>query len=61
MIVYGTKDKQLGLNAVGDLRNLADREIVPIEGATHACYKDKPDEWHRILYNFLLVLKTTHV
>jgi len=57
MIVYGEKDKEYGLVSVGDLRNLANREIFPIEKAGHSCHYEKPDEWHKLLYNFLLALK----
>ena len=53
MIVYGTKDTGLGLNSVGDLRNMPNSEIMPIKGAKHACYMDNPNEFHYLLYNFL--------
>ena len=54
MIVYGTKDTKLGLYSVGDLRNFANMEIFPMEKAGHACVRERPDEWHRLLYNFLM-------
>ena len=54
MIVYGTKDKSLGLESVGNLRNMPNSEIMPMEGASHGDYQKRPDEWHRLLYNFLL-------
>jgi len=57
MIVYGTKDKTLGLESVGNLRNMPNSEIMPMEGAGHANYEEKPDEWHRLLYNFLLAVE----
>ena len=53
MIVYGTKDTKLGLSSVGDLRNLANNEIFPMEKAGHACVREKPEEWHTLLFNFL--------
>lgn len=53
MIVYGTKDTTLGPTSTNDLRNLANNEIFPMEGAKHPCYLDDPDYWHKILYNFL--------
>ena len=56
LIVYGSKDTQLGLESVGNLRNLLNNEIHTMENASHACYVNKPDEWHMILYNFLLSL-----
>ena len=57
LIVYGEKDKKIGLNSVGDLRNLADNEIFPMEKAGHSCHYEKPDQFHALLYNFL---KLTH-
>lgn len=53
MIVYGVNDTNLGLHSVGDLRNLKNREIIPIEKAGHACHHEQPDEWNLHLYNFL--------
>ena len=57
MIVYGTKDVKLGLHSTNNLRNMANSEIFPMEGAGHPCFKEKPDEWHRYLYNFLLAVE----
>jgi len=57
MIVYGTKDKTLGLESVGNLRNMPNSEIFPMEGAGHANYEERPDQWHRLLYNFLLAVE----
>ena len=59
MIVYGEKDKDLGLMSVGELRNFADNAIFPMEKAGHSCHYEHADEWHTYLYNFLLVLKQT--
>jgi len=56
MIVYGTKDKTLGLESVGNLRNMPNSEIMPMENAGHANYEERPDEWHRLLYNFILAV-----
>lgn len=52
MIVYGSKDKELGLESTGNLRNMPNREIFPILGAKHACYKDDPQLFNKYLYNF---------
>ena len=57
MIVYGTKDKGLGLDSTGNLRNMPNNEIFPMEKAGHPSYIDKPDEWNRLLYNFLLAME----
>jgi len=57
MIVYGTKDTHLGLQSVGNLRNMPNSEIMPMEGAGHANYEERADEWNRLLYNFLLAVE----
>ena len=57
MIVYGEKDKEVSLHSVGDLRNLADNAIFPMEKAGHSCHYERPDEWHTYLYNFLKILR----
>jgi len=57
MIVYGTKDVSLGLQSVGHLRNMPNSEIFPMEGAKHANYEERPDEWNQLLYNFILALQ----
>ncbi len=57
MIVYGVKDTRLGLSSVGDLRNLADNEIFPMEKAGHACHHEQSDKFHALLYNFLIATR----
>jgi abhydrolase domain-containing protein 14 len=56
MIVYGTKDTQLGLLSVGNLRNMPNSEIQEMKDAKHAAYEERPAEWHRLLFNFLLAV-----
>lgn len=56
MIVYGTKDKTLGLTSLGNLRNMPNSEIQAMEDAGHAGYQERPEEWHRLLYNFLVAI-----
>jgi abhydrolase domain-containing protein 14 len=34
-------------------QGIKDAELTVIRGATHPCYLDQPDEWHRILLGFL--------
>ncbi|ELU05157.1 hypothetical protein CAPTEDRAFT_182653 [Capitella teleta] len=53
MIVYGEKDKTLGLTSVGNLRNLPKSEIFMQTQAGHACEEEKPEEFHVFFYNFL--------
>lgn len=57
MIVYGTLDKDLGLVSLGNLRNMRNSEIFPIEKAKHPAYLDNPEKWHMLLYNFLLAVE----
>ena len=57
MIVYGTKDKNLGLTSLNNLRNMANEEIFPLEAAGHPAYIEKPAEWRHLVYNFMLALE----
>ena len=34
-------------------QGIKDAELTVIQGASHPCYLDQPDEWHRILLKFL--------
>nr|KAG5699852.1 hypothetical protein BaRGS_034626 [Batillaria attramentaria] len=58
LIVYGTKDPA-GPNTKDSLKLLPRSQIVPIPEAGHPCYIDKPDLFHKALYNFLKDLKNT--
>lgn len=53
MIIYGTKDEHLGVFSLNNLRNMPNSFIFPMEKGGHACHEERPDEWHRLLYNFL--------
>lgn len=53
MIVYGSKDLNLGLQSVNNLRNMPRSEIIRQEGAGHASEEEKPQEFHFYMYNFL--------
>ena len=53
MIVYGSKDVHLGLHSTNSLRNLANVEVLPVEGAGHALVHDAPDVFNKYFYNFL--------
>jgi len=50
MIVYGEKD---GHAPVNTLKQMPNSEVFMMKNAGHPCYRDDPDEWHRLLYNFL--------
>uniref|UniRef100_J3SDX5 Putative protein-lysine deacylase ABHD14B n=1 Tax=Crotalus adamanteus TaxID=8729 RepID=J3SDX5_CROAD len=53
LIVYGDQDVQLGEVSLNNLKNLPNHKIMLMKGAGHACYLDKPDEWHQRLLDFL--------
>lgn len=53
LIVYGDQDVQLGEVTLNNLKNLPNHTIMLMKGAGHACYLDKPDEWHQRLLDFL--------
>lgn len=52
--MYGENDKSIGPASKTNLKNLPDHELHMIKGAGHAAWKDKPEEFHLILYKFLL-------
>ncbi|CAG5130026.1 unnamed protein product [Candidula unifasciata] len=53
LIVVGTNDTVNGKESTADLRKLPNSIYAPIEGASHPCYLDNPEAWHRLLYHFL--------
>ncbi|XP_060095962.1 putative protein-lysine deacylase ABHD14B [Heteronotia binoei] len=57
LIVYGDQDVQLGEVSLNNLKNLPNHKVMLMKGAGHACYLDKPEEWHLGLLNFLKSLE----
>ncbi|XP_055877373.1 putative protein-lysine deacylase ABHD14B isoform X2 [Biomphalaria glabrata] len=57
LIVVGTKDQVNGKESTQDLQHLPNFWYAPIEGASHPCYLDNPEAFHRLLYWFLKNLK----
>lgn len=57
LIVYGTKDSR-GPQVLNDLKLLPKSEVAPITDAGHACYLDKPDQFHKVLFTFLKKLSS---
>ena len=53
LIVYGNKDEKLGVGGAKHLKNFPNSVEHIIKEAGHPCYIDKPDDWHKTLYNFL--------
>ena len=54
LAIWGEEDSISPL-ANGHLlqQGIKDAELTVIQGASHPCYLDQPDEWHRILLKFL--------
>ncbi len=59
MLVFGVNDTRLGLGMVGDLRNLLNNEIEPIEKAGHPVMFEQPERFHALIYNFLKTITVT--
>uniref|UniRef100_A0A8D0F8U8 Abhydrolase domain containing 14B n=2 Tax=Strigidae TaxID=30459 RepID=A0A8D0F8U8_STROC len=57
LIVYGDKDMELGQVSLNNLRHLPEHRVLVLQDAGHACYLDKPNEWHRGLLAFLQQLE----
>ncbi|XP_038266761.1 protein ABHD14B [Dermochelys coriacea] len=57
LIVYGDQDTQLGEISLNNLKNLPNHKVLLLKGAGHACYLDKPEEWHLGLLDFLKSLE----
>nr|DBA18394.1 TPA: hypothetical protein GDO54_016639 [Pyxicephalus adspersus] len=53
LIVYGTLDNNLGVQSLESLQNLPNHTLGPLKGAGHACYMDRPEEFHSSLLMFL--------
>ncbi|XP_053577095.1 protein ABHD14A [Bombina bombina] len=53
LIVYGKLDTNLGVQSLESLQLLPNHTLSPLEGAGHACYMDRPEEFHTVLLMFL--------
>ncbi|XP_010716726.1 protein ABHD14A-like, partial [Meleagris gallopavo] len=53
LILYGDRDTGLGQQALQSLRHLPKHRVVVLPGAGHACYMDKPEDFHQALLGFL--------
>ncbi|TTV91461.1 Protein ABHD14A [Bagarius yarrelli] len=56
LIVVGELDTNLGSQSLKNLQNLPHHSVVKLSGARHACYMDKPREFHQALLHFLNTL-----
>ncbi|NXJ64717.1 ABHEA protein, partial [Rostratula benghalensis] len=57
LILYGDRDTRLGLQALQSLRHLPRHRVAVVPDAGHACYLDKPEDFHWALLGFLRQLK----
>lgn len=57
LILYGDRDTRLGSQALQSLRHLPGHRVAVVPDAGHACYLDKPEDFHRALLGFLRQLK----
>ncbi|NXF06812.1 ABHEA protein, partial [Smithornis capensis] len=57
LILYGDRDTGLAPQALQNLQHLPEHRVVVVPGAGHACYLDKPEDFHRALLGFLGQLK----
>ncbi|NWV04938.1 ABHEA protein, partial [Ptilonorhynchus violaceus] len=57
LILYGDRDTSLAPQALQNLQYLPEHRVAMLPGAGHACYLDKPEDFHRALLGFLRQLK----
>lgn len=57
LILYGDRDTSLGPQALQSLRHLPRHRVAVVPDAGHACYLDKPENFHQALLGFLRQLK----
>lgn len=57
LILYGDRDINLGPQALHSLLHLPRHHMAVVPDAGHACYLDKPEDFHRALLGFLHQLK----
>ena len=51
--MLGSSDTKLGAESKANLQALPKANVFEIQGAGHACYLDKPNEFHKGLFDFL--------
>ncbi|NXU55538.1 ABHEA protein, partial [Turnix velox] len=57
LILYGDRDTSLAPQALQNLQHLPRHHVAVVPDAGHACYLDKPQDFHRALLGFLHQLK----
>ena len=58
MIICGDQDKSIGPKSVKDLQQLPNSELFMYKDANHPAYLRRPDDFHKDLHNFFLMLLT---
>ncbi|XP_074815957.1 protein ABHD14A isoform X2 [Natator depressus] len=53
LIIYGERDSGLGTQSLQSLQQLPKHKVVVLPDAGHACYLEKPREFHEVLLAFL--------
>ncbi|NWI46282.1 ABHEA protein, partial [Picathartes gymnocephalus] len=57
LILYGDRDTGLAPQALQNLQHIPGHRVAVLHGAGHACYLDKPEDFHQALLGFLSQLK----
>ena len=58
LIIYGEKDTGLGVTSANHLKDIPTSTSPQIlANARHPAYLDQPEDWHLLIYNFMLHLK----
>ena len=53
LVVWGEKDQVIPVSQASVLAEALDGETLILAGASHPCYLDRPDEFHRALLDFI--------
>ncbi|XP_060582370.1 protein ABHD14A-like isoform X1 [Ruditapes philippinarum] len=53
LVIYGENDKRSGASSAKNFETIKQKTVVELAGARHACYMNKPDEFHKHLIDFL--------
>ncbi|KYO22988.1 alpha/beta hydrolase domain-containing protein 14A [Alligator mississippiensis] len=57
LIIYGDRDTGLGTQSLQSLQQIPKHQTAALRDAGHACYLDRPREFHEVLLSFLGELK----
>ena len=53
LVVWGDNDQVIPVSQASVLAEALDGETLILAGASHPCYLDRPDEFHRALLDFI--------